>query len=289
MKWYAAGASKPWLSGHISDSIAGTDTTDNGWIYVISPADSLDWHHFAVTLDPANNAIEHYWDGELKKTSAALFTASTEPMNFGALPDSSEALNGALDELYLFNGVLTADEILGVMNSNEQTKPVSVTGVTLDQSTATIDVGATVQLTATVSPENADDNSVTWSSSDDAVASVNNSGQVTGVAEGTATITVTTNDGDFTASADITVNPATSMNAVAVDNFNVYPNPVKDHLFIDGANIRSVGIYSITGSAVMFVDKGLSEGINVAAIKSGIYFLKISSDQGTVVRKIMKN
>lgn len=288
MKWYAAGASKPWLSGKISNYIAGTDTTINAWFHVISPADSLDWHHFAVTVDPGNNSIEHYWDGELKNTSAALFTESTEPLNFGALPDSSEALNGALDELYLFRGILTAEEIVSVMNSGEQTIPVSVTGVELDQTTATIDVDATLQLTATVSPADASDKSLTWSSSADAIATVNSSGLVTGVAEGTATITVTTNDGDFTATADITVDATTAIKAVTADNFTVYPNPVKENLFIDGGNIHSATLYSITGSAVMYIEDGISEGIDVTSIKSGIYFLKISADKGTAVTKILK-
>jgi hypothetical protein len=84
------------------------------------------------------------------------------------------------------------------------------------------------------------------------------------------------------------VNPATSINAVAADNFNVYPNPVKNNLIIQGENIHSVTIYSITGSAAMYVEEGFSEGINVAAIKQGIYFLKIASDNGTTLSKIIK-
>lgn len=77
---------------------------------------------------------------------------------------------------------------------------INVTGVTLDKSTATVEKGNTLTLVATVSPEDADDKSVTWSSSDTSVATVDDSGVVTTVGAGSCTITVTTNDGGKTAS-----------------------------------------------------------------------------------------
>jgi hypothetical protein len=80
-----------------------------------------------------------------------------------------------------------------------------VTGVTLDKATLSVAVGATGQITATVTPSDADDPSVTWSSSAAAVASVSATGLVTGVSAGTATITVTTADGGFTAECAVTV------------------------------------------------------------------------------------
>ena len=65
-----------------------------------------------------------------------------------------------------------------------------VTGITLDKTSVSIKPGSTAQLTATVSPDNATDKSITWSSSNTAVATVDNNGKVTAVKEGTATITV---------------------------------------------------------------------------------------------------
>ncbi|MDR1373159.1 MAG: Ig-like domain-containing protein [Dysgonamonadaceae bacterium] len=83
---------------------------------------------------------------------------------------------------------------------------VAVTGVTLDQETASIKRElTTVQLTAIVAPVDASNQTVEWSSSDDAIATVNGRGVVTGVSAGEATITATTVDGSFTASATITV------------------------------------------------------------------------------------
>ncbi len=85
---------------------------------------------------------------------------------------------------------------------------VSVTGVTLDKSAASLTVGESVTLKATVSPSNATKKDVSWSSSNSGVATVDSSGKVTAVAPGTAKITVTTNDGSKKATCDITVSEA---------------------------------------------------------------------------------
>lgn len=83
--------------------------------------------------------------------------------------------------------------------------PVAVTGVTIAPKTASIAVGATQQLTPTVAPAGATNKAVTYGSSATGTATVNASGLVTGVAAGTATITVTTADGSKTDTAVITV------------------------------------------------------------------------------------
>lgn len=86
-----------------------------------------------------------------------------------------------------------------------QAKKVSVTGVSLDKTSMSITVGDTQTLTATVLPSNADDKSVSWSSSNSSVASISASGVVTANVVGTATITVTTNDGGKTATCLVSV------------------------------------------------------------------------------------
>ncbi|MDR1951252.1 MAG: Ig-like domain-containing protein, partial [Bacteroidales bacterium] len=86
--------------------------------------------------------------------------------------------------------------------------PEPVTGVTLNKNTLTLTVDDTERLTATVNPSNATNRSVTWASSNTAVATVNQSGLVTAVSEGTATITVTTVEGNFKANCVVTVGPA---------------------------------------------------------------------------------
>ena len=82
-----------------------------------------------------------------------------------------------------------------------------VTGITVSPTTATLEVGGTTTLTATVAPSNATNPTVTWGSSDENVATVDQDGMVTAIAPGQATITATTTDGsNLSASCAVTVN-----------------------------------------------------------------------------------
>lgn len=78
-----------------------------------------------------------------------------------------------------------------------ETPVVEVAGITLDQTAATLTEGETLTLTATVSPDDATDKTVTWSTSDASVATVAN-GVVTALAPGTATITAKAGDKEAT-------------------------------------------------------------------------------------------
>lgn len=80
----------------------------------------------------------------------------------------------------------------------------SVTSVSLSQTTIEMTEGDEVVLTATVSPENATNKNVKWNSSDSSVATVVD-GKITALKSGTATVTVTTEDGGKTANCEVTV------------------------------------------------------------------------------------
>ena len=84
-------------------------------------------------------------------------------------------------------------------------KIIPVTGVTVSPTSKTVTEGDSFTLTATVSPANADNNSVNWQSSDATVAEVDATGKVTTVKPGTAVITATTADGSKTATCTVTV------------------------------------------------------------------------------------
>ena len=87
----------------------------------------------------------------------------------------------------------------------EPAAPVPVTGVTLNKTSLELKVGGSETLTATVQPNDADNQAVTWSSNPTSIATVDGNGKVTAVAEGSATITVTTVDGNKTATCSVTV------------------------------------------------------------------------------------
>ena len=85
-------------------------------------------------------------------------------------------------------------------------KEIPVTNVTLDQTSASIKVGENVTFKATVTPDNATDKTVTWRSSDESIATVDENGKVTALKAGEVTITATC--GDQSASATVTVTAA---------------------------------------------------------------------------------
>ena len=113
---------------------------------------------------------------------------------------------------------------------------VHVTGVTVAPTEASVKVGKTVALTATIAPALATDKAVSWSSNAEGVATVDENGVVTGVAEGTANITVTTHDGDFEAICTVTV-------AKGSDFAN------GDWMLVTDANELTAGSYVIIAAA----------------------------------------
>ena len=86
--------------------------------------------------------------------------------------------------------------------------PIAVEGITLDKTTATVEEGATVTLTATVTPGNATDKTVTWSTSNEAIATVSD-GVVTGVKAGEVTITAKAGDKSATCTVTVTAKQST--------------------------------------------------------------------------------
>ncbi len=95
-----------------------------------------------------------------------------------------------------------------------------VTGVTVSPTSLAITENQTSSLTATVLPSTAGNKNVTWSSSNESVATVNSNGVVTGVSQGASTITVTTQQGSFTASTFVTVTAGTGENTQTFSAIN---------------------------------------------------------------------
>ena len=158
----------------------------------------------------------------LNKTSTTIAVGASETLTATVTPDnatfknvtwksSNEAVatvdaNGKVTGVKAGTATITVTTVVGGETATCAVEVItSVTGVTLNKTTLKLTKGASETLTATVAPTNATNKKVTWTSSDPAVATVDASGKVTGVANGTATITVTTEDGGHTATCAVEV------------------------------------------------------------------------------------
>ncbi|MBQ6283798.1 MAG: Ig-like domain-containing protein, partial [Bacteroidales bacterium] len=158
-------------------------------------------------------------------------------------------------------------------------KVVAVSGVKLDKTSQTIYVGDGFQLKATISPTNASNPEVTWTSSKESVAKVDKTGKVTGVAAGTATITAKTANGK-TATCAVTVSKklvslitlnVTSKTIDIGDTFKITPTITPS----DAAN-KAV-TWSSNNTSIATVD---SNG-NVKGLKSGTAVITCKAKDGS--------
>ena len=155
-----------------------------------------------------------------------------------------------------------------------------VESVSLDKQTLELGIGDSESLRATVAPSNASNTAVTWSSDHPEIASVNERGKVTGVAVGSATITVTTQDGNKTATCAVTVvaarhgtvetDPLSIAEAIALAE-GLEDNAVTDDIyFISGTVTEVASAYDATyGNVTLNFKEGdkLFVGYRLAASK----------------------
>ena len=171
-----------------------------------------------VTVEKKVIAVEGI---SLNRTSAALVEGETLTLVATVTPDnatdktvtwsSSNAAVAAVDATGKVTAVTVgaatitakAGEITATCVVTVEKKIIPVEGISLNRTSAALVEGETLTLVATVTPDNATDKTVTWSSSNTAVATVDAAGKVTAVAVGTANITALT--GDKTATCEVTV------------------------------------------------------------------------------------
>jgi O-glycosyl hydrolase len=213
-----------------------TDVSNNGGVYRTNEAVDI-----AAITGTSGNTVGWTADGEWLEYTTNVTEGNYSIIATVASPNIGKQLRVTLDGVKLatltipntgswdvFNTISTAnisfaggaDKILrleiigGGFNIDKiEVKSVSsiaVTGVAMSPTASNVVAGNTVKLSATVSPSNATNKGVTWSSSNTAIATVDSSGLVTGKATGSAIITVKTNDGNKTATANINVTSATS-------------------------------------------------------------------------------
>ncbi len=104
-----------------------------------------------------------------------------------------------------------------IAHAESESETVPVTGIEFTDIAVTIGVGEKYQLQVNIYPENATDKSLTWKSTNSNVVSVSQSGVVTGVKKGAATIDAITNDGEMSASIRVTVTSPVKVTGVKLN------------------------------------------------------------------------
>ena len=163
---------------------------------------------------------------------------------------------------------------------------VPVTGVEVSPLTLTLTEGGTAMLIATVSPMDADNPGVTWSSTDNGIATVDANGLVTALSAGSVSITATTNDGGYEATIEVDVLSYLSLGNS--EEMTIFPNPAVDWVnigfletIVDENPVKQVLLFDSSGRLIdLFQDIGSTEflnvfQINISSMEAGIYTLKI--------------
>ena len=162
-----------------------------------------------------NDKLDQYGVYRLIKYFNTEIQAARQPtiwvrMEFGAVTLQGYMLINALSSDGGSNDIVTFSTEFKVADAStfqviDTDEAVPATGVTVIPATASLVVGATRQLTGAVQPTDATVRTGTWTTSDATKATVSNTGLVTAVAAGSATITFTSTDGGFTGTTAVTV------------------------------------------------------------------------------------
>ena len=198
------------------------DCTDHGGQKVYCPSTTWIWAHFGkftVTLDEqAGPAVSNNQSVQFNGTALSTSAGAVTPPTYTGYDFGGYWSNEACDDVKVINangswvanaaGYTSSSKWIhpgGTATLYAKWSPIKVSSISLDPSSASIYVGSKQTITPTVSPSNALDKAIDWSSSAEGVATVVG-GVVTAVAPGTATITATAHDGSgVTQTCSITV------------------------------------------------------------------------------------
>ncbi len=161
---------------------------------------------------------------------------------------------------------------------------VGVSGISSISGSSTVVTGSTITLSAAVTPGNATNQAITWSSGSPGVATVDASGVVTGVAGGSATITATTADGSYTATKSVTVTiPVTGINNITFQNGTIRLTSAGNTLFAYSSVIPNTAsnpsiIWSSSNTSIISINS--STGFMTAGSSTGSTTITATSADG---------
>ncbi len=229
----------------------------------------------SVSVSPASGSINLLDADKTLQLSANVLpaNATNKSVNWSSSNTSIATVdaNGLVTGKAVGNVTITATSVSnptvkGTASVAVSNTPIAVTGVTISDKSFTLVKDATKTLTATVSPANASNKNVSWSSSNTGVATVSPSGLVTAISAGSATITVTTEDGGKTDTASVTVTNAPPPTQ----------NTTTEYTFTDQTwKATPANWQSIANGSGFETARGLQVYKNVTAVGNSPYFENI--------------
>ncbi|GAA3510922.1 hypothetical protein GCM10022393_25740 [Aquimarina addita] len=199
---YEYGASSYWIPGRI-ESKASMPIPTNGSVDIALNTDLM----YVIGLNGEKALIYLGTDAD----NLSLVTTKNDPNNIVKLTGSfaledEKTYYWRVDTQLEDDSIITGD-IWSFSTGSEVIIPdVSVTGVNVSPENVSLSVGSMQQLEVTITPLDATNQDVSYTSSDTAIATVDDNGLVTAIGDGSATITVTTSDGEYTATSTILIN-----------------------------------------------------------------------------------
>ena len=170
-------------------------------------------------------------------------------------------------------------------------KPVStiaVTGVSLNKTSLSLTVGESQSLSATVSPSNASDKSVSWKSSNTSVATVDGSGNVKAVKAGTAKVTVTTKDGSKTATCNVTVKSSSvAVTSISLNKKDLYLSEGESEKLIVTFNPSDATNKEVTWESDTPSKATVDNNGNVKAVKAGTATITVTTKDGSRIARCL--
>ena len=255
-----------------------------------------------LTLDRTSLSL---YEGDNAQLTASYSMAVSNPLLRWSSSDEAVATvaNGQVRALSSGNAVITVVSANGVYSAEcavtvqatsdptpipdpdptptPDPDPVYVTDVELDQSELALSLGDSYTLKATVHPIDADNKAITWSSSDESVATVED-GTVKAIGVGAATITVHTADGGHTATCVVTVTDPTGTATISGEQVYVKGGI----LYVELTHAQRFQVISTSGK-LLHDAKGMAgqNRLPMQAYPAGIYFVRLGSQVVGVVKR----
>jgi hypothetical protein len=273
----------------IDDDITKTQLGSNPLNYPIN-----EWAHIVGVRNAETDSVYLYLNGSeigRKLDATGAIDVDSQRVIIGNYHDKTRRLNGALDEIQIYNRALTAAEILKM--TVEYDLITLVTGITVTGAgdATSVDVGSTLQMGAAVLPADATDMTVTWSVNDAAIATIDaSSGLLTGVAAGVVKVKATANDpSGVSGTLDVTVLGPGAVVPNTANDISLYYNSTDDLVQIrNSAEVERVEIYSITGQQLYSMRTHNQESLQISAnkLERGVFIVRmqLSDDRTQSVR-----